>query len=116
LRKDATLEPQAIGLALVDPVTAQIVIERKLDAKLIETEKAVQASLNTEQKVLAGQLSAALKLQPLVTDAISAFVLSESEIPRPSLTAPSQSSPLQLRSVFQAKVAAARNQRLTRKP
>ncbi len=40
LRHEATLDPQAIGLALADPIAAEITIERKLDAKLIETEKA----------------------------------------------------------------------------
>jgi hypothetical protein len=96
LRRDAKMEPQAIGLALADPTAAQITIERKLDAKIIETEKAVQATLTEGQKILTSQLSVALRLQPLVSDA-------------PLTNA--GTSPFQLRSVFGKKLEAARKER-----
>ena len=115
LRRDGTLEPQAIGLALADPIAAQITIERKVDAKLIETEKRVQATLNPAQKTLTAQFSAALALQPLIDDAFGAFILSESERPRNSVQVNTEVSPLSLRGVFQKRLAAARKERLARK-
>ena len=81
LRHDTTMDPQAIAVALVDPTAAEIVIERKLNAMLTDTEKAVQATLNPAQKTLTAQFSAALKLQPLIGEAFAAFLLSESERP-----------------------------------
>ncbi len=115
LRHEATLDPQAIGLALADPIAAEITIERKLDAKLIETEKAAQATLNPAQKTLTAQFSAAIKLQTLIDDAFAAFILSELERPRNATQASGEVSPLALRSVFQKQLAAARTQRLARK-
>src|SRR3954454_23639324 len=115
LRGDSTQDPQAIGLALADPIAAQITIERKIDAKVVETEKAVQALLTTDQKAITAQLTAALKLQPLASDALDAFILSESDIPGRSSTATSSSSVLWLQPVFQKMVAKARRERIKRK-
>ncbi len=115
LRHDATMDPQAIGMALADPTAAEIVIERKLAAMLTDTEKAVQATLNPAQKTLTAQFSAALKLQPLIGEAFAAFILSESERPLNSALASAEASPLSLRSVFAKQLAAARKERAARK-
>ncbi len=112
LRHDGKMDPQAIGLALVDPTAAEITIERKLAALLTTTEKAVQATLNPAQVTLTAQFSAALKLQPLIGEAFAAFILSESERPSNSTLANADVSPLSLRSVFGKQLAAARKQRV----
>ncbi len=114
LRKDTTKDPQAIGLAIADPTAAEIIIERKIDAKIIETEKAVQATLSTTQRALVGQLSAALGFFPLIGDAFDAFVLSESERPSNSALINRGDSPLSLRAVFPKKLAAVRAARAVR--
>ena len=77
LRNDPKMEPQAIALALVEPTAAAIVIERKLGAKLKDTEKAISGTLTPPQQVLRAQLVAAQALEPLISDAVNAFVVSD---------------------------------------
>jgi hypothetical protein len=114
LRRDTTMEPQAIGLAVADPIAAEVTIERKVDAKVVETEKAVQALLTTEQKGLAAQLSTALHLQPLIFGALNAFILSESETPKTPVSTNAEASAFQVQSLFRKALAANKKERLTR--
>jgi len=116
LRQDATMEPQAIGLASANPIAAEITIKRQIDARLIETEKSVQELLTTDQKNLTAQLSVALSLQPLIFNALDAFILSEPEVPKNSISTNSRTSVFQLQSLFTNTLAATRKERLRRKP
>lgn len=104
LRNDPKMEPQAIALALVEPTAAAIVIERKLFAKQTETEKAIAGTLTPAQLALRDQLVTARALQPLVYDAVGAFIVSDlPQIPN------AVSSPLSLRLPSARKKRLARN-------